>query len=171
MLKLCNLRSQQKPSPSQVPSMTRASLWPNELQVAMSSTLLPIQSQGSNNLWIQQRASMLKRAMPSNSLFNRLESFVHQLGESRDFFALWPERICRRMRQEDSIPSPNRLTLNKQQATLTTTTSTTTSGNIQPQQQANIKYNPNPSLIVANRSQIAAQTNTDVCWNGIDFTG
>lgn len=35
----------------------------------------------------------------SQSLFNKLDSFVHQLQTSRSFFATWPERLCHKMRQ------------------------------------------------------------------------
>lgn len=39
------------------------------------------------------------RLSPLYSIFNRLDGFVHQLQGSKDFFAVWPERLCNKIRQ------------------------------------------------------------------------
>lgn len=45
------------------------------------------------------------RLSPVFSLFNRLDGFVHQLQGSRDFFADWPQKLCNKIRRQESHAS------------------------------------------------------------------
>lgn len=93
----------------------------------------------------------------SESLFNKFDTFVHELQASKSFFATWPERLCRKMRDQTEQHEQ----AIKQQA-------------IGPLQTATSSRNSSIQLI---GEQLASLTNSNSlsssgsCWNGIDFSG
>lgn len=58
---------------------------------------------------IQQQQQTTRTAhffrTPIMSLFNRLETLSYQLHSSREFFALWPDKVCSKMRSTSSSSS------------------------------------------------------------------
>lgn len=150
MLKLCNLRSgssnklQQSQQQMQAAKHSASQLYfagHHQLralplvQVGMASQAMIAGDSAAAAAFGSQTASQ--------SLFNKLDSFVHQLQTSRSFFATWPERLCRKLRQPQT-------SLDQQQK----------------QQQHNIQRSPSS---LANETTQHQTTGT--CWNGIDFSG
>lgn len=87
-------------------------------------------------------AALKARQSPALSLFNRLDGLTHQLLATRDFFADWPQQMCRRIRARSSPVAGHT-----------------------PSQDNTPAANGNISRRAANSSSSAE------CWNGRDFSG
>lgn len=149
MLKLCNLRSGSSNKQHQL------SYTAKQLNFASHHQLraLPLGQYGStsNSIMINggaqstsssSTAAAFSIQMASQSLFNKLDSFVHQLQTSRSFFATWPERLCRRLRQPQTV---------------------------QPIEQH--KHSNAQRIGLAINETTQHQQTGGVCWNGVDFSG